>query len=67
MIESPLGLTAFEFITRYLANNELLPGFVEGYSHIHHDEQHHIGYGVCPTLSGVGSAGSLVVAEAAPR
>jgi ribonucleoside-diphosphate reductase beta chain len=25
VIESTLGLTAFEFITRYLANNELLP------------------------------------------
>ena len=46
VIESTLGLTAFEFITRYLANNELLPGFVDGYSHIHHDEQRHIGYGV---------------------
>ena len=46
VIESTLGLTAFEFITRYLINNELLPGFVDGYSHIHHDEQRHIGYGV---------------------
>ena len=46
IIESTLGLTAFEFITRYLKNNELLPGFVEGYSHIHHDEQRHISYGV---------------------
>ena len=46
VIESTLGLTAFEFITRYLTNNELLPGFVDGYSHIHHDEQRHIGYGV---------------------
>ena len=46
VIESVLGLTAFEFITRYLRENKLLPGFVEGYSHIHHDEQRHIGYGV---------------------
>ena len=46
VIESTLGLTAFEFIKRYLTNNELLPGFVDGYSHIHHDEQRHIGYGV---------------------
>ena len=46
VIESTLGLTAFEFITRYLTDNELLPGFVDGYSHIHHDEQRHIGYGV---------------------
>ena len=46
VIEATLGLTAFEFITRYLNNNQLLPGFVDGYSRIHHDEQRHIGYGV---------------------
>lgn len=46
VIESTLGLTAFEFSTRYLKANELLPGFVDGYSHIHHDEQRHIGYGI---------------------
>jgi ribonucleoside-diphosphate reductase beta chain len=46
VIEATLGLTAFEFITRYLRANQLLPGFVDGYSHIHHDEQRHIGYGV---------------------
>jgi ribonucleoside-diphosphate reductase beta chain len=46
VIEATLGLTAFEFITRYLNNNQLLTGFVDGYSRIHHDEQRHIGYGV---------------------
>ena len=46
LIEATLGLTAFEFITRYVNTNRLLPGFGEGYSHIHHDEQRHIGYGV---------------------
>jgi ribonucleoside-diphosphate reductase beta chain len=46
VIEATLGLTAFEFITRYLRANQLLPGFVDGYSHIHHDEQRHIGYGI---------------------
>ena len=46
VIEATLGLTAFEFITRYLNNNQLLPGFIDGYSHIHHDEQRHIGHGV---------------------
>jgi ribonucleoside-diphosphate reductase beta chain len=46
VIESTLGLTAFEFISRYLRDNDLLPGFVDGYSHIHHDEQRHIGYSV---------------------
>jgi ribonucleoside-diphosphate reductase beta chain len=46
LIEATLGLTAFEFITRYLREQEVLPGFVEGYTRIHHDEQRHIGYGI---------------------
>ena len=45
IIEGTLGLTAFNFITRYLERSEQLPGFVEGYSKIHHDEQRHIAYG----------------------
>jgi ribonucleoside-diphosphate reductase beta chain len=45
VIEGTLGLTAFRFITRYLEREGLLPGFVEGYSRIHHDERRHIGYG----------------------
>jgi ribonucleoside-diphosphate reductase beta chain len=46
VIEATLGLTAFNFITRYLERSAQLPGFVEGYSKIHHDEQRHIGYGI---------------------
>jgi ribonucleoside-diphosphate reductase beta chain len=46
IIESTLGLTAFEFITRYLRDNDLLAGFVDGYTHVHHDEHRHIGYGI---------------------
>jgi ribonucleoside-diphosphate reductase beta chain len=45
VIEGTLGLTAFQFITRYLEQQGLLPGFVEGYTRIHHDEHRHIGYG----------------------
>ncbi len=45
VIEGTLGLTAFNFITRYLESSGQLPGFVEGYSKIHHDEQRHIAYG----------------------
>ena len=45
VIEGTLGLTAFRFITRYLDDQGLLPGFVEGYTKIHHDEHRHIGYG----------------------
>ena len=46
VLEGTLGLTSFRFITDYLNNHELLPGFVDGYSRIHHDETRHIGYGV---------------------
>ncbi len=46
ILESTLGLTSFRFITDYLKREELLPGFVEGYSKIHDDETRHIGYGV---------------------
>jgi ribonucleoside-diphosphate reductase beta chain len=46
VIESTLGLTSFKFITDYLNAERLLPGFVEGYSKVHHDETRHIGYGV---------------------
>jgi ribonucleoside-diphosphate reductase beta chain len=46
VLEATLGLTSFKFITDYLNENALLPGFVAGYSKIHHDETRHIGYGV---------------------
>jgi ribonucleoside-diphosphate reductase beta chain len=46
ILESTLGLTSFKFITDFLDEHGLLPGFVEGYSKIHHDETRHIGYGV---------------------
>lgn len=45
VIEGTLGLTAFNFIARYLREEGMLPGFVDGYGRIHHDEQRHIGYG----------------------
>lgn len=46
VLEGTLGLTSFKFITDYLKQHELLPGFVDGYTRIHHDETRHIGYGV---------------------
>lgn len=45
VLEGTLGLTSFNFVTGYLERGNLLAGFVEGYSKIHHDEQRHIGYG----------------------
>jgi ribonucleoside-diphosphate reductase beta chain len=46
VLEATLGLTTFEFTTRFLEREGLLRGFVEGYTRIHHDEHRHIGYGV---------------------
>ena len=46
ILESTLGLTTFHFVTSYLEREGLLPGFVAGYSEIHHDETRHIGYGI---------------------
>jgi ribonucleoside-diphosphate reductase beta chain len=46
ILEGTLGLTTFRFATDHLEREQLLPGFVEGYSKIHHDETRHIGYGV---------------------
>lgn len=46
ILEATLGLTTFEFSTRFMAREALLPGFVEGYTKIHHDEHRHIGYGI---------------------
>jgi ribonucleoside-diphosphate reductase beta chain len=46
VLESTLGLTTFRFVTGYLDEQRLLPGFVDGYSKIHRDETRHIGYGV---------------------
>ncbi len=46
ILEGTLGLTSFKFTTDHLNREGLLPGFVDGYSRIHHDETRHIGYGV---------------------
>jgi ribonucleoside-diphosphate reductase beta chain len=63
VLEGTLGLTTFKFTTDYLAGEGLLPGFVEGYSKIHHDETRHIGYGVWflrETVNGQSEMGDVV-------
>jgi len=45
ILEGTLGLTTFKFVTDYLREQDLLPGFVEGYSRIAADEQRHLAYG----------------------
>jgi ribonucleoside-diphosphate reductase beta chain len=46
ILEATLGLTTFEFSTRFMERQGLLPGFVAGYTKVHRDEHRHIGYGV---------------------
>jgi len=45
VIEGTLGITASHFLIDYLSDNDLLPGFVDGYSRIAADERRHIAYG----------------------
>ena len=45
VIEGTLGTTAFRFITQYLNEHGMVPGFVDGYRKIARDEQRHIAYG----------------------
>ncbi|MDX6650489.1 MAG: ribonucleoside-diphosphate reductase beta chain [Solirubrobacteraceae bacterium] len=45
VIEGTLGVTAFHFITNYLNEHRLVPGFVAGYRRIARDEQRHVAYG----------------------
>jgi ribonucleoside-diphosphate reductase beta chain len=59
ILEGTLGLTSFNFVTGYLERQELLPGFVEGYSKIHHDEQRHIAYGTWYLRQAVAKAPAL--------
>jgi ribonucleoside-diphosphate reductase beta chain len=46
ILEATLGLTTFEFSTRLMEREGLLPGFLAGYRRIHGDEQRHIAYGI---------------------
>jgi ribonucleoside-diphosphate reductase beta chain len=45
VIEGTLALTGQEFITRYWVQNDLLPGFVEGFEKVARDEHRHVAYG----------------------
>jgi len=59
ILEATLGLTTFEFSTRFMEREGLLPGFVAGYTKIHHDEHRHIGYGIWFLRKAVAEAESL--------
>jgi ribonucleoside-diphosphate reductase beta chain len=60
ILEATLGLTTFEFSTRFLEREDLLPGFVAGYTKIHQDEQRHIAYGVWFLRSAVARDRALI-------
>jgi ribonucleoside-diphosphate reductase beta chain len=45
VIEGTLALTAQKFSTDYLEENELLPGFVQGFDNVARDEHRHVAYG----------------------
>ena len=46
VIEATLAQVGQHFITSYLTERDLLPGFREGMAHVEADEQRHIGFGV---------------------
>ena len=46
VIEATLAQTGQHFITGYLTERDLLPGFREGMENVEADEQRHIGFGV---------------------
>jgi ribonucleoside-diphosphate reductase beta chain len=45
VIEGTLALTGQHFITKYWEDNELMPGFVEGFNKVARDEHRHVAYG----------------------
>lgn len=45
VIEGTLALTGQNYITEYLENQGLFPGFVEGFKNIARDEHRHVAYG----------------------
>jgi ribonucleoside-diphosphate reductase beta chain len=45
VIEGTLGITASHFLLDFLEQNDLLPGFADGYGRIASDEQRHIAWG----------------------
>ena len=59
ILEATLGLTTFEFSTRFMDRQGLLPGFVAGYTKIHHDEHRHIGYGIWYLRNAVAEAPAM--------
>jgi ribonucleoside-diphosphate reductase beta chain len=45
VIEGTLALTGQQFMTRFYVENDLMPGFVEGFEKVARDEHRHVAYG----------------------
>jgi ribonucleoside-diphosphate reductase beta chain len=45
VIEGTLALTGQNYITRFCEENDVLPGFIEGFKLISQDEHRHVAYG----------------------
>jgi ribonucleoside-diphosphate reductase beta chain len=45
VIEGTLALTGQHFITDYMEENDIFPGFVEGFQNVARDEHRHVAYG----------------------
>ena len=59
VIEGTLGLTASHFLLGFLREQDLLPGFVDGYTRIAADEQRHIAYGTWFLREAVAEDGAM--------
>jgi ribonucleoside-diphosphate reductase beta chain len=46
VIEGTLALTGARFILRYLKEQDRMPGFRDGFTHVNRDESRHVGFGV---------------------
>ena len=46
VIEGTLALTGARFILRYLKQEDRMPGFRDGFTHVNRDESRHVGFGV---------------------
>jgi ribonucleoside-diphosphate reductase beta chain len=57
IIEGTLALTGQHFMTRFLDERGILPGFLEGFRHISSDEHRHVAYGTWFLQSKAGDAG----------
>jgi ribonucleoside-diphosphate reductase beta chain len=59
VIEGALALTGQNFVTRYMEENDIFPGFVEGFGNVARDEHRHVAYGTWWLQQNAGSDDAL--------